>query len=210
MDRKQVTGTKLYIERATDLDAESDDRTIRFVASDETVDRYGDVVSAKGWQLDNFKANPIFLWGHNYDQPIGRVLPDRLAVEKGRLMATARLASEGTSDFIDMLWKSIKQKIVNAVSVGFTVHSEKDYEAILDDEERVTGLHFLRQELLEISLVAVPANPSALLVARGMGATPDFIKRAFRPDASVHEKQVAIARRLQAAKLAALKYSAPR
>jgi HK97 family phage prohead protease len=208
MDRKQVTGTKLYVERATDLNAESDDRTIRFVASDETVDRYGDVVSAKGWQLDNFKANPIFLWGHNYDAPIGRVV--KVGVEDGRLMSTARLASEGTSEFIDGLWKLIKQKIVNAVSVGFTVNSEDDYEAIRDEEERVVGLHFLRQELLEISLVAVPANPSALLVARGLGCTPDFLKRAFRTDASVHEKQVAIARRLQAAKLAALKYSAPR
>ncbi len=60
MDRKQVPGTKIFVERATDLDATEDDRTIRFVASDETVDRYGDVVSVEGWQLANYKKNPQF------------------------------------------------------------------------------------------------------------------------------------------------------
>ena len=113
-----------------------------------------------------------------------------------------------TTGVIDQLLED--DEVPREVSVGFTVNSEDDYEAIRDDEERVTGLHFLRQELLEISLVAVPANPSALLVARGLGVSAEFLKRAFQPDASVHEKQVAIARRLQATKLAALKYSAPR
>ncbi len=125
-------------------------------------------------------------------------------------MATAKLADEGTSSFIDGLWKLIKQKIVRAVSVGFMVHSEEDYEAIRDEEEHFTGLHFLRQELLEISLVAVPANPSALLVARGLGLSPEFLKRALRPDASVLASHAAIRRRLQSAQLAALKHSAPR
>jgi len=207
MERKQVTGVKLFVERATELENE-DDRTIRFVASDETVDRYGDVISADGWQLANFRKNPIFLWGHDYDRPIGRVV--KVGVEDGRLMASAKLAAQGASEFVDGLWALIKEKIIRAVSVGFTVDSDKDYEYIRDEEERVTGLHFLRQELLEISLVAVPANPSALLVARGLKLSPDLIQRALRPDASVLQAQQNYQRRLRALALAGIHATAPR
>jgi hypothetical protein len=42
-----------------------------FVLSDETVDRYGDVIVASGWQLANFKKNPIALFGHDQSTPIG-------------------------------------------------------------------------------------------------------------------------------------------
>jgi HK97 family phage prohead protease len=208
MDRKNVTGTKLLTERSTDLQADESARTIRFIASDETVDRYGDVVSVKGWSLANYRQNPIFLWGHDYDEPIGRVM--EVGVEDGRLMATARLADEGTSPFIDRLWKSIKQKFINAVSVGFMVHSEKDYEQILDEDEHFTGFHFLRQELLEISLVAVPANPSALLVGRSLNLPPDFLKRVLRTDASVLQVQQQYQRRLMKLALAGINASAPR
>jgi hypothetical protein len=30
---------------------------MRFVASDESIDRYGDIVRASGWQLDKFRKN---------------------------------------------------------------------------------------------------------------------------------------------------------
>jgi hypothetical protein len=36
-----------------------------FVLSDATVDRYGDIIDAKGWDLTNFKKNPIALFGHS-------------------------------------------------------------------------------------------------------------------------------------------------
>jgi HK97 family phage prohead protease len=209
MDREKI-GQKIFAERVSELEADEteNERTIRFVASDETVDRYGDVVSADGWDLAHFKKNPIFLWGHNYDQPIGKVV--KVGVEDNRLMATARLARKGTTQFIDDTWNLIKEKVVNAVSVGFMVHSEKDYEPIRDQDERTTGLHFLRQELLEISLVAVPANPSALLVARAQGLTPDSIKRFLRPDASVQAAADVQRRRVQAMRVAALRHSSPR
>jgi HK97 family phage prohead protease len=208
MDRGPAPGTKLRsIERATELEPDDSDRTIRFVASDETVDRYGDVVSVDGWDLANYRKNPQFLWGHDYDTPIGRVV--KIGIEEGRLMATARIAKDA-GEFIDNLWTLVKQRIVNAVSVGFMVHSREDYEPIRDEDEHTTGLHFLRQELLEISLVSVPANPAALLVTRSLDLPPDFLKRVLRPDASVLAHQSAIRRRLQATRLAALKHSAPR
>ena len=210
MDRqiRKIEGTKLFTERAINLEHDDNERTIRFIASDETVDRYGDVVSVKGWQLANYKKNPIFLWGHDYAAPIGRVT--KIGVEDNKLMATAKFAAEGASEFIDSLWKLVRENILRSVSVGFTVESGDDYEAIRDADNRVTGTHFLRQELLEISLVSVPANPSALLVARGLGLSPEFMKRTLHADALVQEEHRSFRRRLDALRLAGLNAHAPR
>ena len=43
-----------------------------FVLSDETVDRMGEIITADGWELDNFKKNPIALFNHNSNFPIGK------------------------------------------------------------------------------------------------------------------------------------------
>src|SRR4249920_1869365 len=43
-----------------------------FILSDATVDRYGDIVSADGWILENFMKNPIALFNHNSDFPVGK------------------------------------------------------------------------------------------------------------------------------------------
>ena len=48
------------------------DGGLEFVLSDDTVDRYGDVIEAAGWVLTSFKKNPIALFGHRSDFPIGR------------------------------------------------------------------------------------------------------------------------------------------
>jgi hypothetical protein len=36
------------------------DRTIDFIASTEAVDRYGDILRARGFRLENYKKNPVF------------------------------------------------------------------------------------------------------------------------------------------------------
>src|SRR5882672_7755435 len=37
-----------------------------FVASDETLDRYNEVISASGWNLANYHLNPVFQNAHQY------------------------------------------------------------------------------------------------------------------------------------------------
>jgi hypothetical protein len=41
------------------------------ILSDESVDRVGDVIRADGWVLTNFKKNPIALFQHRADFPLG-------------------------------------------------------------------------------------------------------------------------------------------
>src|SRR6186713_2839631 len=67
---------------------ETGERYLDVVASDETVDRYGDIVLADGWQLEPFQKNPVALFSHDYDQPIGVV--ENLRVDRGRLLARIR------------------------------------------------------------------------------------------------------------------------
>ena len=143
---------------------ENEDRTMSFVASDESVDRYGDVIQADGWELARYRLNPIFLWQHSYGDPIGTVA--NIGVEGKRLLARVKFAAQGVNAKADELWRLAKAKVLRAVSVGFTVNSEADYELIRNQSGEATGVRYLRQELLELSLVSVPANPNALAVAR--------------------------------------------
>lgn len=189
-------------------DINDDDRTATFVASDETVDRYGDVVSVKGWDLTNFRRNPVFLWMHSQWAPIGNV--KKIGIENEKLIATVRFFDPGDSKQADDLWKLVKKRKLRAVSVGFTVKSDDDIEPIRDENDTVTGFRFLRQELLELSLVSVPANPNALQVARSLGLPDDLIRQALPLDAVVREKQLEFRQRAMRARLAGIKHSAPR
>ena len=146
----------------------SDDLT--FVLSDATVDRYGDVIEAEGWDLRWFKRNPIALFGHSGDFPIGTW--EDVRVEGGKLIGKLKLAAEGTSPRIDELRRLVQQKVLKAVSVGFKpVESEPLGQR--------GGIRYKKQELLETSLVSVPANPAALAVAKSLHLSPETMKMAF-------------------------------
>ncbi len=155
---------------------------LEFVLSDESVDRVGDVILAEGWQLANFKRNPIALFGHDQSTPIG--MWENLRVEGAKLMGTLKLAAQGTSQRIDEIVSLIEQGILKAVSVGFKPI----------DSEPMTGggVRYKRQELLETSVVSVPANPAALAVAKSMHLSAETIAEVFGEQA---EKDPPIAKR---------------
>lgn len=144
-----------------------------FVLSDATPDRYGDVVEARGWDLGWFKRNPIALFGHDNAFPIGTW--EDVRVEGNKLLGRLKLAEQGTSARIDELRSLVQQKILRAVSVGF--------KPIETEPNGTRGTRFLKQELLETSLVSVPANPSALAVAKSMHISADTMRLAFGENA---------------------------
>jgi HK97 family phage prohead protease len=164
-----------FIERgAATVDADS---PIEFVASTEATDRYGDIVRVAGWNLANYKKNPIALFGHDHSMPIGthKVWTAGLA-----LMSALKLAAAGTSAAVDMARALVQQRVLRAVSVSFL---PLEWEYIRDEKSKeITGYDFKKQELLEISLVSVPANQEALAVARAIkGFTPEMERTFFRP-----------------------------
>jgi HK97 family phage prohead protease len=134
-----------------------------FILSDESQDRMGDIIMSDGWDIKSFKNNPIALFNHNPNFPIGKW--DNLRVEKGALRGKLHLAPKGTSARIDEIRKLIEAGILQAVSVGFR---PSEYEP-LDKKNPFAGARYTKQELVETSLVSVPANPNALAVTKMRG-----------------------------------------
>lgn len=144
-----------------------------FVLSDETPDRMGDVISIDGWDLRNFKKNPIALFNHRAGEPIG--IWKNVHVEDGELIGTLALAPEGTSPRIDEIRRLVEAKILRAVSVGFA----PEETAPINPTDPFGGVRFIKQELVETSLVAVPANPNALAIAKSLNVSPETIALVF-------------------------------
>src|SRR6516164_4133886 len=86
-----------------------------FVLSDETPDRLGDIIMAGGWDLTNFKKNPVALWGHRSDMPPIGLWHD-LRIDGSALRGRLELAPVGTSDRIDEIRKLVDAGILKAVS----------------------------------------------------------------------------------------------
>ena len=146
---------------------------MEFVLSDATVDRYGDIVEPDGWQLAKFKKNPIALFGHSSSFPIGTW--ENVRVEGGRLLGRLAMAAQGTSARIDELRGLVEQGVLRAVSVGFRpIEAEP-----LDPKHPYGGQRYKKQELLETSLVSVPANPAALAVARSLNLSAGTLAAVF-------------------------------
>ena len=134
------------------------DRTFTFTISSATVDRMGDTIAVEGWKLDNFKRNPVVLWGHDGSMlPVGRATS--VWIQGGKLKAKAELAPANVSQYAERVRGMIAAGFLTATSVGF---APLKY-AFSEDPSRKYGIDFLSQELLEFSIVTIPANPDALL-----------------------------------------------
>jgi hypothetical protein len=149
-----------------EIKAPTIDGLIPVVASTEDKDRDGDVIMAKGWDLKDFKKNPVIMWAHDYSlPPIGRAHNTRK--EDGRLISDMQFASHDLNPMGDMVRRMFEQKFLNAVSVGF---KPSKFEPLDDDSDDLfKGIRFLKQSLLEYSAVPIPSNPNALSGAKSAG-----------------------------------------
>lgn len=125
--------------------------SIRGMASTPDIDRAGDIIDPKAWDkggLQNFKANPVILFNHNYDNPIGKAT-EVVTSDKGLEIAVtiSKAAANGVCALI-------KDGILSAFSVGFRV---KDADYI----EETNGILIKEAELFEVSVVSVPCNQAA-------------------------------------------------
>ena len=152
---------------------QTDEDPMEFVLSDESVDRMGDVIRASGWNLTQFKANPIALFGHSHENILG--VWENVRVEGKSLLGRLKLAKPGTSPLIDTVRSLIDQRILKAVSVGF--------QPIEAQPRKGGGYDFIKSALHEVSVVAVPANPSALALVKAL--QPELVDKLFvRPDSA--------------------------
>lgn len=154
---------KLYLQGGVEKKASANGEDVyTIIASTGAIDRQGDSVDQRGWDLTNFNKNPVLLWAHDYAElPIGKVVSAR--VEKGKLIADFMFATQEANPKAQQIKRLYEEGIVNASSVGF-IPLERNGNVIT------------RSELLELSLVPVPANQEALRLALSKGFDADFIK----------------------------------
>jgi len=123
---------------------------IKGSASTNALDRAGDIIETEAWTkggLENFKNNPIILFNHDYNKPIGRATG--LEVTDKGLDITAKI-SKAAGDITHL----VKDGVLGAFSVGFRC---KDSEYMTDTD----GYKIKDAELFEVSVVSVPCNQGA-------------------------------------------------
>ena len=146
---------------------EADDGSLEIKGSASTVDldRAGDIIEAEAWTksggLNNFKGNPIILFNHDYNKPIGRAT-DVVVTDKG-LEISAKI-SKAAGEVRDL----IKDGVLGAFSVGFKV---KDAEYMTQTD----GYKIKDAELFEVSVVSVPCNQAATFsIAKSFDNMDDY------------------------------------
>ena len=139
---------------------------IKGSASTDALDRAGDMIESAAWAkggLDNFKNNPVILFNHNYDRPIGRA--KEIGVTENGLELTARI-SKSAGEIKDL----IKDGVLGAFSVGFKV---KDADYISETD----GYKIKDAELFEVSVVSVPCNQTAVFsLAKSFDSMEEYDK----------------------------------
>lgn len=140
-----------------------DEPVIEFVASDETLDRAGEIIRPEGWLLENYRANPVFQNSHQYGDIIFTIgKTEQIEVRKnpfGSYLYQRVRFAVNENPFAKIAYELYYGGFLNAVSVGFRpikwVEGEKASPA-----RRV----YIEQELIEISAVSIPANQNALAI----------------------------------------------
>lgn len=135
------------------------ERKMSFTISTADTDREGDSINPKGWSTANYMAagSGVVLYGHDHSQlPIAKAT--HVWADSGGLHATVEFPPRGMYEFSDQVHDMVKAGFLNATSVGFLPLESRP--------NRTGGKDILRAELLEFSIVAVPANPYALVTQR--------------------------------------------
>jgi len=127
------------------------ERSVTSYISKSTLDRGGDIVRPEGLDEKNYRKNPIVLFNHNPDKPVGTNL--WLKKEDEGVLAKTQF---GTTPFADDIFQLTKEKILNAFSIGFI-------PKVWERDEKEDIVTFTDWELLEYSVVSVPMNPDAVL-----------------------------------------------
>jgi len=134
---------------------DSDRRVFTGLATSPEPDRMGDIIEPTGVAFKN--PLPLLLY-HDSHLPVGEVVFRKPTANGIEFEATIAKVDEPPSlrDRVDTAWGSVKSGLLRGVSIGFRSLEHARMEA-------TGGIRFLKTEVLELSLVAVPANASATI-----------------------------------------------
>lgn len=136
---------------------DSGKKTVTAYVSTYEWDRTQERFAPGAWDLENYKKNPIVLWGHDgSNPPIGRAIDIR--EDELGLLAVAEFDTE--SERGAEIFGLFERGFLNAFSVGFIpkAHMMEPME-----DQATKGVVWTEAELLEFSAVSIPANPGAVI-----------------------------------------------
>lgn len=169
-------------------------RMSTFVLSDSSVNKIGFRVLTSGIALEEFKRNPIMLYGHDR-----RVLPigtwENVRVDGDRLLADAKFDEE--DELGKEIARKVRQGILKATSIGADVIEISDApEHLLPGQQYGT---VIKCSLFEVSIVDIPANSNALKLnfqKRGLmlsgNPTPGVLQDLLPVNHQTDMKQIAV------------------
>lgn len=163
--------------------SEEDDNKVTFIISTASPDRHGDVVEVGGWDLSKFLhggPGPV-LFSHDYSAPpVGKSSNVFVRAEEGKdpvLMADVEWVPLGVFPLADTVREMVNLGFLKSTSVGFM---PKEWNFIGES----FAVHFEKQELMEFSIVPVPANPEAVIQSRScsidLGAMEEWMLETLR------------------------------
>ena len=138
------------------------DGALSAVASDASLDRDGEIILLSAWgkYLDRYRSNPVILAAHAHRSLDGTptIIGSASAIEADDQALSFAMTFAKTS--LAKEWQSLfEDGHAKAFSVGF-IPMKGEWR---EDPASERGVYVHTEvELLEISAVAVPANPSAL------------------------------------------------
>lgn len=172
---------------------------VEYVASDETVDSYREVIRADGWRFDMFKRNAPFVDSHDYstiDKQLGKVVD--FAVRGKKLIETAQWAIDVADNKLAQFGFAMTSAgYLKAVSVGFfpvkmvsrwdgspTAYNQEIAKLEMKpDDANCPRCVYLEQQQIELSACIIGANPNALAKAYKAGVIDDgFLEFLERED----------------------------
>jgi hypothetical protein len=177
-------------ESTSEMSDTSCNSCLDFISSTSTLDRYHEIIDPAGWHLDSYRRNPVFQNAHNYGDilfTLGKALITELrgsprpsdgsgaGGEGGGTVLFQRIQFATEANPIARIAYSLyRGKFLNAVSVGFIPLRWEDAPpgsaGVSPASAKPPRRRYLEQELLEVSAVAIPANPDALALAIKSGA----------------------------------------
>jgi len=142
-------------------EGEGESKTVEIegYASTKDVDRYGDIVEPEAFKntMEVFMKNPVLLLQHKHDKPIGSVTEFNIDEKGLYIKGEVKHNDDGVQD-------KIESKTLRGFSIGFRIKQLRVEEVRNDDGDLIDLLWIIEElELLEISVVSVPANPYTLM-----------------------------------------------
>lgn len=164
---------------------------VEYVASDESIDSYREVIRANGWRFDRFNKNAPFVDSHDYssiEKLVGSIIDFRVVGNK--LVETARWAIDVPENRLAKIGFAMTERgHLRAVSVGFIpvryltkgdagrAENWQTWQQQLQElglnEQSAPRVIYTEQQQIELSSCIIGANANALAKSYKDGVIDD-------------------------------------